>query len=83
MMNHSLSHTVYALETTTWWGIDIVAVRAEKLHRVQSWQIRASAGHDVTTVAVDARTRAKYPGFVLVNLIQRIFGTLRVVLTTT
>ena len=63
-----LYHTVYTLETAARWGIDVVAVRAEELHGVQSGQIGASTRHDVATVAVYSGAGAKYTCFVLVDL---------------
>ena len=64
-----LYHTVYTLETAARWGIDVVAVRAEELHGVQSGQIGASTRHDVATVAVDSGAGAKDTRFVLVDLV--------------
>ena len=63
-----LYHTVYTLETAARWGIDVVAVRAEELHGVQSGQIGAAARHHIAPIAVHAGARPKYARLVLVDL---------------
>ena len=63
-----LYHTVYTLETAARRGIDVVAVRAEELHGVQSGQIGASTRHDVATVAVYSGAGAKDACLILVDL---------------
>jgi len=44
------------LETTTWWTIDVVAVWTEELHRVETWDIGASTGDDIASIAQHTRT---------------------------
>ena len=56
------------METAARRGIDVVAVRAEEFHGVQSGQIGASTRHDVAAVAVDSGAGAKDTCFVLVDL---------------
>ena len=61
-------HTIYALESTARWDIDIVAVGTEQFDGIDSRYIRPSARDNIGSHTVYPWARAKYSGFVFVHL---------------